>query len=171
MIEASAAGDLVILGRVVGVYGVHGWVKVYSYSRDKADILKYSRWLLRREPDWKEFAVREARVQGKGIIALLEGQDRPEQARTLIGTDIAVRRAELPALATGEYYWAELEGLKVINLDGVELGCVSHLLDTGANDVMVVTGERERLIPYVRGVVRAVDRAAGVIRVDWEVDF
>lgn len=171
---------LVILGRVVGVYGVQGWVKVYSYTRVRTDILHYSPWLL-KAPDgsWKSHAVQGGREQGQGVVASLADCKDRDQAQRLIDAPIAVPFAQLPALASGEFYWAQLEGFKVVNLAGTELGDVSHLFETGANDVLVVRpagGEApgrqtERLIPYVRGVIQSVDLKNRLIRVDWEADF
>ena len=108
---------------------------------------------------------------GKEIAATLKGKTKTQRA-ALIGTEIAVRREELPPPEPGTYYWADLEGLTVVNLDGAVLGTVSHLFETGANDVLVVVdGERERLIPYTREAVKQVDLQARMIRVDWDPEF
>ena len=171
MTAPSAADEWVVFGRVAGLYGVKGWIKLVSYTRRREDIFNYRRWRLKRANEWRAFALLEGRVQGKGLAAHLEGLNDREAASQWIGADIAVLKAELPALAPGTYYWSQLEGLKVVNMDGVEFGRVDHLFDTGANDVLVVTGERERLIPYIGTVVRAVDLAAGIIRVDWDAEF
>lgn len=172
---------LVILGRVAGIHGVRGWVKVYSYTRVRTDILQYSPWLLKvRDGTWKAYTVQEGRQQGQGIVASLAGCEDRDQAKDLVDAQIAIQIAQLPPPALGEFYWAQLEGFKVVNLEGVELGRVSHLFETGANDVLVVRAEAEspprdrpaeRLIPYVRGVVRSVDLQSRVIHVDWETDF
>ncbi len=124
-----------------------------------------------RHGAWAPLRVLDGRSQGRGLIARLEGCTDRDQAHALIGAEIAIDLAQLPALGAGEYYWAQLEGLRVVNLQGVELGRVSHLLETGANDVLVVKGEREHLIPYIGAVIRAVDTEAGLIRVDWDPDF
>ncbi len=171
MTALSTADEWVVLGRVAGLYGVKGWIKLVSYTRQREDIFNYPRWRLKRADEWYAFALLEGRIQGKGLAAHLEGLDDRERASQWIGADIAVLKTELPTLAPGAYYWSQLEGLKVVNMDGVELGRVDHLIDTGANDVLVVTGERERLIPYIGTVVRAVDLDAGLIRVDWDADF
>lgn len=164
--------DYVVLGRVSGIYGVHGWVKVYSETRVREDILGYDRWYLRRPQGWQAVRLIEGRAQAGGVIAQLEGIEDRDQARALIGTEIAVKKAQLPPVGPGEYYWADLEGLKVVNLEGVELGTVSHLFETGANDVLVVVdAERERLIPFTKDAVQGVDLKARVIRVDWDADF
>lgn len=171
MTAPAAADEWVVLGRVAGLYGVQGWIKLVSYTRRREDIFNYPRWRLTRGDGRQEFALIDGRRQGKGLAAHLEGLNDRELANQWIGADIAVLKTELPALAPGTYYWSQLEGLKVVNADGIELGLVSHLIDTGANDVLVVTGERERLIPYIETVVRAVDLATGVMRVDWDADF
>lgn len=160
------------MGRVVGLFGVKGWVKIYSYTRPREAILKYRSWRLRLAGDWRQFELAEGHTQGRGVVARLEGIEDRDAASALVGADIAVERARLPKLAPGEYYWAELEGLKVVNLEGMELGTVSHLFETGgANDVMVVVGERERLVPYTAQAIREVDLYRGIIRVDWDKDF
>jgi 16S rRNA processing protein RimM len=147
---------------------VRGWVKVFSDTRPRGNILDYTPWLVKRRDGWEAMALAEGRVHGPGVIARLEGYSDRDQAQTLVGAEIAVRRNQLPPVKKGEYYWADLEGLRVVNLEGVELGTVSHLFETGANDVVVVTGERERLLPYTRHVIREVDLVARVLRVDWD---
>jgi 16S rRNA processing protein RimM len=170
--EASAESEgLVIMGRITGLHGVRGWVKVHSYTRDHLGILEYDHWRLRIAGAWREIELREGRPQGRGIVVHLKGVDDRDQAAVLVGADIAVPRAQLPRLRKGEYYWSQLEGLRVINLQGMELGTVSHLFETGSNDVLVVIGERERLIPYLPDVVRAIDLNAGTLSVDWDADF
>jgi 16S rRNA processing protein RimM len=159
------------LGRIVGLFGVRGWVKVYSDTRPREAILDYNPWLLERAGCWREYRLAEGRVQGPGIVVRFEGCTDRNEAQSFVGATVAVRREQLPPPEPGQYYWSELEGLSVVNLQGEELGVVSHLFETGANDVMVVAGERERLIPFTRDAVREVDLQARVIRVDWDRDF
>jgi 16S rRNA processing protein RimM len=161
----------VVLGRITGLFGVKGWVKVYSYTEPREAVLEYGRWLLARKDEWREVTVAESQRHGKTIIARLEGYADRDQAAELIGTDIAVPRGELPGTDEGEYYWSDLEGLTVVHRDGTVLGKVAYLLETGANDVMVLEGEQERLVPFVMDkVVLGVDLDKGVIDVDWEWD-
>jgi 16S rRNA processing protein RimM len=168
----DGADDFVILGKISGVYGLRGWVKVYAETRERTDILEFDRWFLRRKDGWQAVKVIEGRAQAKGVIVQLEGVGDCDQARALIGTEIAVRRADLPPAEPGTYYWDDLIGLKVVNLEGIEFGTVSHLFETaGANDVVVVQGERERLIPYTKDAVKSVDLKTRVMRVDWDADF
>jgi 16S rRNA processing protein RimM len=158
------------LGRIVGVFGVRGWVKVYSDTRPREAILGYNPWLVQTAAGWREYRLVEGRAQGPGVVAQLEGCADRTQAQALVGARIAVWQEQLPPTRPGEYYWADLEGLRVVNLRGEELGVVSHLLETGANDVMVVQGERARLIPFTRYAVRDVDLVGRVIRVDWDAE-
>ena len=158
-----------MLGRISGVFGVRGWVKVYSYTDPREAVLNYESWLLGHEGDWQPAKVAEGQRHGKTIVARIDGFDDRDQATTLVGDEIAVPRYELPQTDDGHYYWQDLEGLLVVRSDGTELGTVAQLLETGAHDVMVVRGDTERLIPFVKDeVVVDVDLARGVITVDWE---
>ena len=165
--------DVVLIGRVVGLFGIKGWVKIHSYTRQREGILDYRHWKLKVGDEWREFEILEGRKQAGGIVVRLQGIEDRDGASSLIGSDIAIARSELPKPKRGEVYWADLEGLKVMNLEGVDLGTVSHLFETGggANDVMVVRGERERLIPYTAATIREVDLESGIVRVDWDKDF
>lgn len=162
----------VVLGRVSGLFGVRGWVKVYSHTEPRENIAGYSDWYLRCDGDWQPARVEQGRRHGKGVVVKLVGIEDRDQAAGLIDCDIAIDRDQLPPLPPGEYYWTDLEGLRVVTLEGTELGRVSHLFATGANDVMVVTGERERLLPFVQpDIIRRVDPEQGLIEVDWDPEF
>lgn len=165
--DTPGAAHPVVLGRIAGVYGVKGWVRVASYTRAREDILRYPCWLVGTEPR----RVQAGRRQGAGVVAQLEGIDNRDQALALVGAEIAVRRSDLPALAPGEFYWADLIGLEVVTTQGVALGRVRRLFETGANDVLVVEGERERWLPYLKDVVKEVDLARGRMTVEWDADF
>ena len=167
----NALRQPVVLGRIVGLFGVRGWVKVHSYTEPREAVLDYPDWLLGREGDWQRFGLLEGRQHGKGIVVRLKGIEDRDDAAALLGSDIGVDRDALPEAEEGHYYWADLEGLTVVRKDGTELGKVAYLMATGANDVLVVDGPVERLIPFVPGtVIRDVDLAGGVSRVDWEWD-
>jgi 16S rRNA processing protein RimM len=164
--------EMIILGRISGLFGVKGWVKIYSHPSQREGILRYKTLYLKQDGSWQAFELAAGQAQGKGVVAKLAGYDDRDQAASLIGVDIAIKRDQLPPLQAGEYYWTDLEGLRVENLEGVDLGVVSHLFETGANDVLVVKGERERLIPYTQGMaVKEVDLQAGRILVDWDPEF
>ncbi|MES1943689.1 16S rRNA-processing protein RimM [Salinisphaera sp. PC39] len=173
----TAGSGTVLLGRINGLFGVRGWVKVYSYTDPAANILDFPLWHVGRDGESRPMRLVEGRVQGKGLVARLAPADGDpiddrDEAAALVGCDIAVDRDDLPPLPEGEYYWADLLGLRVVNREGDELGTVSHMMDTGVHGVLVVNGERERLIPFVPGViVDDVDLAAGRITVDWLPDW
>lgn len=167
----------VVLGRVHGLFGVRGWVKVYSYTQPPANILDYPDWQLRVDGTWRPMRLADGRAQGKGLIAHLApagGEPLPDRdaAAALLGADIAVDRAALPPLADDEVYWVDLIGCAVTTTEGVELGRVTDMMDTGAHGIMVVTGDDEHLIPLVRGpIVQAIDLDARAITVDWQTGF
>ena len=165
------SNDAIILGRIAGLYGVRGWVKVYSHTEPKENILNYPVWLI--GSNQKSIKLETGKTHGKGIVAKLVGIDDRDEVAKLLGQDIAVSKDALPKLAKGEYYWSELAGLKVVNKENQELGIVDHLFETGANAVMaVMEGKQERLIPYLTGdVILNVDLEGGVIEVDWPADF
>jgi 16S rRNA processing protein RimM len=161
----------VVLGRIVGLFGVRGWVKVFSHTDPREAVLEHKSWLLNRNDSWQSVQVAEGKRQGKSVIARLSGIDDRDAAAALVGSDIGVPRDALPDAKPGEFYWADLEGLRVVQNDGSDLGRVDYLLATGANDVLVVKGETERLIPFVMDeIVLDVDLGNGVITVDWEWD-
>lgn len=162
----------VIVGQIAGVFGVQGWVKVQSYTQPPENILTYRPWWVKLHGEWRVAPVGAARSHGKGIVARLEGHDDRDQARALVGAPIGISRTQLPPPAPGEYYWADLVGLRVVNREGVSLGTVDHLFATGANDVLVVKGERERLIPFIKDqVILEIDLERGVLTVDWDAAF
>lgn len=164
----------VLLGRIVGVHGVRGAVKLESFTEPRLAILDYRPWLLERAPDrFEEVDGVHGHAQGKGIVAMLAGVDNRDAAAALIGARIWVSREALPEPAAGEVYQTDLEGLQVVNGAGEDLGRVSHFFDNGAHAVLVTrdAAGRERLIPYVVDVyVKAVDLDAGCITVDWGKD-
>ena len=172
MAVAKSTDELLELGKISGVFGVKGWIKVHSYTDPREGIVEYRRWQIRQKGVWREVELEAGQGQGKTVIAKLKGIDDRDQAMLLMGAAIAIHPEQLADLPDDEYYWHDLEGLRVINEQDVELGTVSHMMETGANDVMVVEGDRERLIPFTQGhAVIRVDLAAGVIRVDWDADF
>jgi 16S rRNA processing protein RimM len=168
---ADPAERTVIVGQVAGVFGVKGWVRVRSYTDPPGNILAYGPWLLGEHGE-SECRVVDGAVHGRGVIARLEGIDDRDVARKLIGATIRVPRERFERTQPQQYYWSDLLGLQVVNENGVALGRVQNLLETGANDVLVVMGERRRLVPFVPGtVVKEVDLAGGSIKVAWDEDF
>lgn len=169
----SAAADRVIrLGEITGIHGVRGWIRIHSFTHPRTNLLEYRQWLLEQAGSRRPVEVEAAAESGKRLIAKLAGVDDRDAAAGLIGSLIGIPRGALPPLAAGEYYWADLEGLSVRNLHGDELGRVERLIATGANDVLVLEGSEDRLIPFVEGeTVRRVDLEAGEIVVDWDASY
>ncbi|MBV1774903.1 ribosome maturation factor RimM [Burkholderiaceae bacterium DAT-1] len=164
--------DLVDMGYVSGVFGVRGWVKVVADTQYADSLLDYEVWWLGRDGDYKPYTVVDSNIQPKNLNAQLEGINDRDVAFALKGCKVAVPRSLMPVPEEGEYYWSDLMGLQVVNLQGESMGTVDHLLSTGANDVLVVRDEKqERLIPFVKSVVTQVELESRTIRVDWGLDY
>ena len=164
---------MITVGRLHGASGVRGEVKLESFTDPLRSIARYQPWIL-RDARGIERACEGVRVRegGKGLIATMPGIEDKDAADALRGTEVLVPRSALPPPAEGEFYWVDLEGLRVVNVEGTDFGIVSHLFSTGANDVLVAQGERERMIPFVLpDYIRSVDFEAGVVTVDWGADF
>lgn len=163
--------DLISVGHILGVHGVKGQVRIFSNTSPRENILNYSPWVI-RHAGVEQVTEVTGRRQGKNVIAGLDCISDRDQAEEFNGAEILIYRHQLPELSQGEYYWSQLTGLQVKNLEGDDLGNVDHMIETGANDVMVVQGDRERLIPYViDDVVKSVDLQQQQIQVDWNVDY
>jgi 16S rRNA processing protein RimM len=162
---------MVVMGRIGGAFGIKGWVKVQTFTQYIDSLDEYPIWWLSRSGGWQESKVEETAVHGRLLIAKLSGVDDRNAAEQLKGREIAVPRSELPANEAGEYYWSDLIGLQVANVQGIPLGRVMELLETAAQQVLRVEGERERLIPFIESVVVSVDVAGGSLVVDWDADF
>ncbi len=175
--QTSLSGQpLVILGKIVGAYGVQGWVRVYPLADDPQAWGKLPAWWLGQEhaPEtWHEVAIRRSRLHLGAVVAQLDGVSDRNAAEALKGTLVGVPREAMPPAGENEYYWDDLIGLDVVNVRGEPLGKVDRLIETGANDVLCVKSEggREHLLPFVGAVVLDVDLAAGRISVDWETDW
>lgn len=170
--------QVLVVGRIVSVHGVKGWVKVYSYTDPMENIFDYQPWHLLEDGVWKPVKLTGKRRQGKGLVAGLDGVTDRDQAQRLIGRDIGVPRELLPESGEGEYYWRDLIGLRVKLDDGRDLGRVAAMMETGANDVLVVRGDgdsldrRERLVPWIPDqVILDVALERGEMRVDWDPEF
>ena len=163
----------IVMGRINGVHGVRGWLKVFSYSRPKENIFSYHPLYIEHHGgDWKPRRVIDWTNQGKGLLALFDGITDRTQAQALVGLNIGVARENLPVLADNEYYWCDLLGLDVFDQDEKGLGRIVEVRETGANDVLVVEGPEKHLIPFLKGdVVKDVDLVKGRVLVDWTGDF
>lgn len=164
--------NLINVGEISGVFGIKGWVKVFSFTDERENILSYSPWLLKKGGETKAFNVLEGALQGGAVAAKLEGINDRDQATALMGWTIFITPGQLPKTAEGEYYWSDLIGLAVETVDGIQLGSIENLLETGANDVVIVKGERDRAIPFLQGrTIVNIDLVAKKMTVDWDPDF
>ena len=162
----------VILGRITGLYGVHGGVKIHSYTRPREQIFFYHPWYLRLDSRWMESPARREQSDGRGMIAVIAGVDDRDAAGALLGSDIAVRRDQLPELRQGEFYQVDLIGLELEDISGQRLGRLIEIEETGANDVMLVEGAGNIRIPLVMGrIVKKIDLDEGIIQVDWNPEY
>ncbi len=169
---SGAPRKLVTLGRVSGLLGVKGWLKIYSYTDPRDSIVDFATWVLRSGDDERTVEIEDGRKHGRTVAVKLKAIDDRDQAQALVGADIAVERDALAPCEPGEYYWTDLEGSAVVTAQGEPLGRLDYLFETGGHDVMVVIGDRQRLIPFVREkVVREVRLEQGVIVVDWDPTF
>lgn len=164
---------MLLVGQLHGAFGVRGELKLESFTQPKSAIFRYQPWTL-RDPQGGERLLEGARGRetAKGVVATFPGVEDRDAAEALRGVEIHVLRSALPPPKPGEYYWVDLEGLRVVNVDGADFGTVSHLFATGANDVLVARGDRERMIPFqVPDYIKSVDFDVGVVTVDWDPDF
>lgn len=163
---------LIVAGVITGAYGVKGWLKVRSFTEPGENLLAYAPWRLARDATEQTREVVAGRVHGAGLVVQLAGVSDRDQAEALSGREIFVPRSALPEPGENEYYHADLMGLEVVNLEGVAFGRVAWVMETGANDVLVVSGDRERLVPFILGAaVRSVNLVERRIVVDWDADF
>ena len=162
------------IGKIASTYGVHGWVKIYSYTKPQANILDYIPWYFEDhsrpiELKYQPINIEDKKIQNQTIIIKIMGIDTPEKARLLTGKTICMAQSQLPKLKLDEYYWSDLEGLTVENEKGINFGKVVYLIETGSNDVLVVKGKKEIAIPYLPGkVIKKIDLDQKIIIVDWE---
>lgn len=159
------------MGRILGPFGIQGWVKLRTFTETPDGLADHPSWWLRTKSGWCSAVLQDFKVRPAAVSAKLEGVDDRDAAELLRGLDVAVTREDLGETESGEFYWVDLVGLAVVNLQNEALGQVEELLRTGGADVLVVRGERERLIPFVADYVKSVDRKTGRITVDWEAGY
>ena len=163
--------ELVVMGRVVAPYGVIGWLKIVPDTEEFDGLLDYKTWWIGKDTDWRELKVESAKIHNDVLVVKLQGIDDRDAAVACKGKQIAVPRASLPKLKSEEYYWSDLIGLAVKNQQNVDFGKITDVFATGANDVIVATGDKERLIPYIAQVILEVDLEEKTMLVDWDADF
>lgn len=167
------ADKLINVGEISGVFGVKGWLKVFSLTSPRENILNYSSWVLKKENTLKNVKLIQGKRQGNVMLARIDEIADRDMAASYIGWEILISRKQLPETETDEYYWADLIGLKVETEQGISLGKVDYLIATGANDVLVVKQDnKERLIPFLQSsTINKLDLDKKLIVVDWDPDF
>ena len=163
----------ILLGRIVGAFGIRGQIKIESWTEPREAIFRYQPWILVDAAGGeREFTGARGKQSGKHLVADFPGVDDRNVVEAMRGTDIYVLRSALPPPKAGEFYWIDLEGFRVVTVDGVDFGTVSHLFSTGANDVLSIRGDRERMVPFVEpDFVKSVDFEGRLITVDWDPEF
>jgi len=171
--QSDDTGSMVIMGRIAAAHGIRGWVKIQPYTEYLDSLLDYQTWWIGHEHGpWREVEVKQCEAHNKTLAAQLPDCPDRTAAEKLKGLLIAVPRSSLPQHTEDEYYWSDLIGLAVVNEAGVQLGTVANLLETGANQVLSVTGDNgEILIPFVATAIKQVDVKNKTIRVDWSADY
>lgn len=163
--------DKICVGHITGVQGLKGWVKVFSNTDPRENIVNFTPWMIETGDEIKKLEV-FGRLQGRIVLAKLTGVDTRDEAELYVGSKIYIWPEQLPALDKDEYYWSDLIGMEVESIQAEALGRVDDMLETGANDVMVIKGDRERLIPFViDDIVQEVDLNRRRIIVDWRPDY
>jgi len=160
-----------LIGTINGLFGVQGWVKIFSHTEPRKNILTYKPWHIEVDGQWKNLEFTNGREQGKTIVAKIKDVNDREQARILIGTDIYIEKSQLPKLKSGKHYWEDLIGLEVVNQSGFVFGKVENLTDTGSNHVLIVQGKKEHWIPYVAPFLLETNLSTKKILVDWDENF
>ena len=163
--------EKLLVGKINGFFGVQGWVKIFSYTKPRKNILEYHPWYFVDNGNYKVIEITMGREQSKTIVAHAKGIDNRDQAGQLIGKDLYIDKDQLPELSDDEHYWHELNEFRVINKNGVDLGVVNYLVDTGSNNVLVTKGGKEHWIPYIEPYLVSVDKQNRVITVDWDENF
>ena len=163
---------IITMGRVAGPYGVRGWSHVVTFTEAPSKLLELLPWQLRTADRWETVEVVTGKPHGKGLVVKLANCEDRDIAALNSGKDIGIARCQLPEPEENEYYWNDLVGLQVVTTEGFVMGTVDHLIETGSNDVLVIRGQHESLVPFIQGqVIKMVDLEAGVIKVDWDPDF
>ncbi|MBA2711646.1 MAG: ribosome maturation factor RimM [Tatlockia sp.] len=164
--------DWVVVGRFGRPHGIKGFITIHSFTEPQDNLLRYKDWHALLAKQWQPLKIQHIEVTNKSILAQVEGYTEREQVASLTNVEIAISRTQLPSLTQGEYYWDQLVGMQVINQQGQVFGKVKEIMPTGANDVLVVEGEKRHLIPYLPGqFVIEVDVGQRLILVDWDMDF
>ncbi len=173
--QCESEKNWIVIGHLGSSHGLQGWMKLFPHTKPVQNIQQYAQWFLQVAQEWQPVDMKSIQLKfnaPKGYFYIkFADSHSPEETRKYLHLKIAVPQDQLPKLPKDDYYWYELEGLTVFNQQDILFGKISHLFSTGSNDVIVIQGDRERLIPYIKAVVLAVDLAQGKMTVDWDEDF
>ena len=159
----------IVIARFGKTHGVKGGLKVISFNEPQENVIDFSPWLINKHGEWQALSIENSRIVNNGVLVKLKGVDDCDVAKDYTNVDINVERDQLPLLSGKQYYWTDLEGLKVVDNFDKELGIVDHLFATGANDILVVKqGNKKLLVPYIKDVIIKVDLENKIIKVDYE---
>lgn len=161
----------IVVGKFGRTHGIKGWLRVTSYTNPIDAIINYKNWYIQQNGQWELIKIDHTMLQGNVVLFHIANVNTPEEAQRYVNQELAILQEQLPPLKNNEYYWADLEGMQVIDKNNYVFGIVDHLFNTGSNDVLVVVGEKRHLIPYLKNVVLQVDLAKKIILVDWDKDF
>jgi len=159
---------MVVMGRIRAPHGLKGWIKIQPFTQETEGLLDYPEWWVGSGDEWRQHRISESAVHGSTVVARLEGFTNREAAAGLRGKDIAVPRAVMPQNQEGVFYWNDLVGMEIFHRDARKLGFVTKILETGANTVLVVQGDKELLVPFIEDVIVSVDLKARMVIVEWE---
>lgn len=162
----------VVIGRIGAAHGVKGWLKIHSFTEPRENIFNYSPWFIKKQDKWQAIEIAEFSDHTPQMVILFAGCNDRDVAQMYTGAEIAIERKQLPNLKQDEYYWSDLEGLTVVNTENIVLGKVDYLFETGSNDVLVVKGDKQYLIPFLLDqFILAIDLPEKTIKVAWDAEF
>lgn len=164
--------EIIPVGRFGKTHGLMGWIKVISYTIPGENIFQYNPWFIQDKDQWNLFEMDRRETADRYLIVHVKGVEDVTQIQYLVGKEIGVERSQFPVLKQGQYYWADLIGFNVIDQNGNRLGHVESFLETGAHDVLVITGNKRCLIPFMKNkIVKNIDKEQKIINVDWDSEF
>ncbi len=164
--------EWLLIGKISAAFGIKGWIKILSHTHPKSRIKLYTPWYVCKSSIYESLKIRKIQMHSKNLIAQIDGTHNRNEAEKLLGLGIYIKKSQLPKLADNNYYWYELEGMRVYNVLHVELGVVDYLLSVSVHDVLVIKNkEKEYLVPFIKPYLKKVNVQKRIIIIDWEEDF
>lgn len=168
----TVSQHLIAMGYIKGVFGIKGWLRVKTDTEYADGLLDYEHWYLSKDGEILQVTVESGKVIGDELqVKFTHIHDR-EAAALLRGYTVEIPREAFSPVEADEYYWVDLIGMSVINVDGEALGIITNLMQTGAHDVLVVEGDYgQKLIPFVAHYIESVDKETRIVVTDWGIDY